>query len=147
MQHGEFLNKLEDQKIIDAIGAAEAKSSGEIRVFVSKKKPATGPETLALARAMFEQLGMTKTKYRNGVLLFFAPATQQFAIVGDSGIHEHCGDSFWQEVSETISTLLKEGHFTTAVVAGIGKAGTVLAKYFPRDPDDLNELPNKVERD
>ena len=42
-----------------------------------------GAQTLALAQQTFDRLGMTQTKHRNGVLLFFAPLTQQFAIVGE----------------------------------------------------------------
>ena len=147
MKHGDFLNHLDDRKIVEAIAGAERKSSGEIRVFISRKMPANGPQTLALAQETFARLGMTQTKHRNGVLLFFAPDTQQFAIVGDSGVHEKCGDSFWQEVAAALSTLLKKGHFTAAVLAGIEKAGAVLALHFPRDRDDRNELPNAIERD
>ncbi|SRR6266404_4005730 len=147
MRHKEFLDQLDDARVVNAIAAAEEKSSGEIRVFVSRQRPSTGQETLALAQETFTRLGMTKTKYRNAVLLFFAPLTQQFAIVGDAGIHERCGGTFWNEVSAVMSELLKQGQFTAAVVAGIEKAGAALARHFPRDPDDRNELPNSVERD
>jgi len=147
MNHTEFLNQLDDSQILRAIGAAEGKSSGEIRVFITKKRPATGEETLALAQETFARLGMTKTKYRNGILLLFAPATQQFGMVGDSGVHEKCGDDFWRGVAEKLGALLKEGNFTGAVVLGIEEAGAALAKHFPRDPDDRNELPDAVERD
>src|SRR3989442_4736973 len=119
MKHGHFLNQLDDAKIVSAIHEAEKESSGEIRVFISRKTPANGQETLALAQQTFTKLGMTQTKHHNGVLLFFAPHRQQFAIVGDSGVHEKCGDSFWQEVTAALSTLLKQRHFTGAVLAGI----------------------------
>ncbi len=147
MKHSEFLSHLDDEKIVSAIAAAERRSSGEIRVFISRKTPATGQETLALAQQTFASLGMTQTRHRNGVLLFFAPGTQQFAILGDSAVHEKCGDSFWQEVTAALSTLLKQGHFTGALLAGIEKAGAVLAQHFPRGPDDRNELPDGIERD
>ena len=32
---------------------------------------------------------MTATRDRNGVLIFVAPRAQKFAVIGDSGIHEH----------------------------------------------------------
>src|SRR5438874_1921346 len=147
MKHSEFLSRHDDEKIVSAIAAAEGQSSGEIRVFISRKIPRNGAETLALAQETFTRLGMRQTRHRNGMLLFFAPSTQQFAIVGDAGVHEKCGDSFWQEVAEGLSTLLKQGHFTAAVLAGIDKAGKVLAEHFPRDRDDRNELPNRVETD
>src|SRR3954451_2668391 len=147
MKHQEFLNRVEDKKVVSAIAAAERKSSGEIRVFVSRQRTKSEGEILQLAQSAFEKLGMTRTKHRNGILLFFAPVAQQFAIVGDSGIHERCGQSFWDKVSSRIGSRLKEGNFTEAILAGIEEAGGALAEHFPRDPDDRNELPNAVERD
>jgi uncharacterized membrane protein len=147
MNHAQFLNQLDDSRIVRAIADAEGKSSGEIRVFITKQRPATGEEALALAKTTFERLEMSKTKYRNGVLLLFAPGTQQFAILGDSGVHERCGDLFWQDLARRMGSFLKAGNFTDAVVAGIEDSGALLAKHFPRDPDDRDELPNTVARD
>ena len=81
------------------------------------------------------------------MLLFFAPSVQQFAVIGDAGIHEKCGETFWQEITRTMGTLLKEEDFTSAVVAGVREAGYLLAQHFPRASDDQNELPNAVEGD
>jgi len=41
MQPKAFLKELDDRRIIEAIAAAEGKSSGEIRVFVSSKQRKT----------------------------------------------------------------------------------------------------------
>jgi len=46
----------------------------------------------------FTRLGMSKTKHRNGVLLFFAPVTQQFAMSEIQGCMK-MWRSFWQEVN------------------------------------------------
>jgi len=147
MQHQEFIDKLDDAKIVQAIAAAESKTSGEIRVFVSRHKPGDDADTMNLAQNAFERLGMTQTAHRNGVLLFFAPAAQQFAVIGDAGVHEKCGDAFWQQLTQSMSALLKQGDVTSAVLAGIQEAGSLLAQHFPRDPNDRNELPDAVERD
>ena len=90
---------------------------------------------------------MTKTRQRNGVLLYFAPLGQQFAIVGDTAIHAKCGDAFWHQTSGVMAGLLKEGHFTAAVEAGIKQVGEALALHFPRTPDDQDELPNAIVTD
>jgi putative membrane protein len=37
--------------------------------------------------------------------------------------------------------------FTEGLVLGIQKAGELLAKHFPRRPDDRNELPDRVAHD
>jgi uncharacterized membrane protein len=144
MKPKEFLDKLDDGKVTATIAEAERKSSGEIRVFVSNEKPS---DTLAAAAAQFLKLGMDKTRERNGVLIFFAPKLRQFAIVGDEGIDAKCGLDFWQQITSEITTHLKAGEFTEAVVDAVAHVGDVLAKHFPRSPDDRNELPNQIVRD
>ncbi len=143
MQLDEFLEQLDDAKIVAAIGEAEQRSSGEIRVYVSHKKR---EDALAAAHVRFQKLGLTKTRHRNAVLIYFAPITRQFAIVGDVGIHQKGGDDFWRDSSAAMSAQLKQGKFTEAVVDAIRKTGALLEEHFPRDPDDRNELPNEVER-
>ena len=144
MKTKEFLAHVDDAQVLAAIEAAELKSSGEIRLFVSNEMI---NEPIPAAQAQFEKLGMTRTKNRNGVLLFFAPKTQRFAVIGDQGIHEKCGQEFWDETRALIAERLKAGQYTEALVAAIQRIGDVLAKHFPRVPGDINELPNQIARD
>ncbi len=144
MKPKEFLDKLDDDKVTATIADAERKSSGEIRVFVSNEKPT---DTLTAAAVQFLKLGMDKTRERNGVLIFFAPKLQQFAIVGDQGIDAKCGSDFWKQIASEITSHLKAGEFTEAVVDAVTHVGDILAKHFPRSPDDRNELPNQIVRD
>lgn len=144
MKTKEFLANVDDAQVLAAIAAAEAKSSGEVRVFVSNELI---EDVMPAAQAEFNALGMAKTKNRNGVLLFFAPKTQRFAIIGDQAIHEKCGQTFWDDTRALMTERLKAGHFTDAVVAAVQKIGEALARHFPRDPGDINELPNQVVRD
>ena len=146
MKPGDFLQRLNDSEVVQAIQAAERTTSGEIRVFVTTRELG-GDKVVDRAAARFEKLGMTATRERNGVLLYFAPHAQQFAIVGDKGIHEKCGEAFWSDVASGIGDKLKQGRFTEAVVEAIEKAGKALARHFPRSPDDRDELPNEVGRD
>ncbi|HEV8603886.1 MAG TPA: TPM domain-containing protein [Tepidisphaeraceae bacterium] len=138
-----FLKNLEDQKIVDAIQSAESKTSGEIRVFISDAEPA---DPLAGAKLQFERMEMTNTKDRNGVLIFVAPRSRNFAIIGDEGVHAKCGEQFWRSIAAEMTTHFKSGHFTDGIVHGVWAAGQVLSQHFPRQPDDINELPDKVER-
>jgi uncharacterized membrane protein len=144
MQPKEFINRLDEARIIGAIAEAERKTSGELRVYVSHRKRA---DPLAFAQKRFLELGMTNTRHRNAVLIYFVPRTRQFAIVGDRGVHEKCGDAFWRAVTAGMSDLLKQGRFTDAILDAIQKVGDVLARHFPRDPGDQNELPDQIVRD
>jgi uncharacterized membrane protein len=76
---------------------------------------------------------LANTAEPNGGLIFVAPRSQKFAIIGDKAINERRGEHFWSEVAESMTA-----HFQ--------KAGTRLAEHFPRRTDDKNELPDAVER-
>jgi uncharacterized membrane protein len=142
MRTKEFLGKLAHDRIVNAIAAAEAKTSGEIRVFVQRGEI---DDALAAARKQFEKLGMTSTRDRNGVLIFVAPRSQKFAVVGDTGIHARCGDGYWQELVEKMRQDFRAQNFTDAIIHAIGQTGDLLAEHFPRRSDDRNELPDRVE--
>ena len=133
--------KLDHARIVAAIADAERLTSGEIRVVVVRRKVA---DPVAEARHQFEQLGMTRTAARNGVLLLVAPRSRALAIVGDTGIHRHCGDGFWREVGDELTEHFKRGEFTAGLEHAITRAGALLAVHFPRQPDDRNELPDSV---
>jgi len=142
MRTKDFLAYLDHELIVRAIAAAERKTSGEIRVFIQRGEIA---DSMAAARARFAKLGMTRTRERNGVLIFVAPRAQKFAVIGDEGVHAKCGDEFWQQLIEAMQTHFKAENFSDAVIHAIAEAGELLARHFPRRPNDRNELPNAVE--
>ena len=139
-----FLSKLDSDRIVAAIADAEKKTSGEIRVHITRHKPANLEER---AKRRFELLGMTRTALRNGVLIYIAPKARRFCVLGDAGIHEKCGDDFWKETASEIEAHFRRGDFTEGIVRGIAKIGDVLAAHFPRSAGDVNELPDKVTED
>jgi uncharacterized membrane protein len=141
MRTKDFLEKLEHDRISQAIAEAEKKTSGEIRVFVQRGEL---DDPIGAARLQFEKLGMTATRERNGVLIFVAPRSQKFAVIGDDGIHARCGDAFWTEVVESMREHFKAENFTDALVQAIHQTGDALAQHFPSQPDDRNELPDTV---
>jgi uncharacterized membrane protein len=133
---------LDDDRIVEAIREAELRTSGEIRVYIAKEN---APDAMKAAIEQFERMGMTQTRERNGVLIFIAPKSKTFAIVGDEGIHQKCGPDFWNAIIEEMRTHFRENP-TNAIVHAIAKAAEHLAKHFPRRADDRNELPDSVER-
>ena len=144
MKPEEFFGQIQDDAIVAAIQAAEARTSGEIRVFVSEQEI---DDAVVAAQVTFSRLGMSRTRERNGVLIFIAPRTRRFAVIGDASIHERCGPEFWRSLVEEMSGCFKQGRFTEGLTLGITKAGELLATHFPRGSDDQNELPDRVERD
>lgn len=146
MRPDAFVEALDDERVVSAIREAESRTRAEIRVHVTDRAVADPSEA---AVKTFERLGMTRTAERNAILLFVAPDSQSFSILGDRGIHERCGDEFWSAVAEAMREEFRGGRFTEGIVAGIVKVGEELARHFPRHEGegDRNELPDAVSRD
>ena len=144
MKPKDFLSKIDDRQIVNAINEAEKKSSGEIRVFVSRLEVL---DAVSSAKDHFQKLKMENTKERNAVLIFIAPQNRKFAIIGDTAIHEKCGQQLWDSIASATSDHFKKGQYTQALVQAVKTVGAQLAIHFPRRDDDQNELPNEVAHD
>lgn len=143
MQTREFLGKLDHARISAAIQDAETKTTGEIRVYV-QRGPLPG-EAVSAAQRQFEKVQMTKTAARNGVLIFVAPRAQKFAVIGDEGVHQKCGETYWQELVDKMRDHFRQENFTQALVEAITETGALLARHFPRTgPENPNELPDDI---
>jgi uncharacterized membrane protein len=142
MRTHRFLRELEHDRIVRAIKEAEAKTSGQIRVYLQRGK--FEEEALPRAEKRFLQLGMQKTKERNAVLIFVAPRAQKFAVIGDEGVHQKCGEQFWRELVEKMREHFLREEFTEALVEGIEATGALLARYFPKTGASTNELPDEI---
>lgn len=136
-------DKLDIDRVREAIERAEASTSGEIVVSIADYF--FGNVHRAAHRA-FERLGIASTRHRNGVLLFIEPARRQFEIVADIGIHERVRPGFWTEVADRLAQRFREGDFTTGLLEAIERIGAELAIHFPRGPDDVNELADEPAR-
>ncbi|HUP65254.1 MAG TPA: TPM domain-containing protein [Thermoanaerobaculia bacterium] len=143
MNQKDLLTHLDQRAVVAAIESAEAACSGEIRVHIEPNLH--GREVRWLAERTFERLGMTRTALRNGILIFLAAKEQQFAVIGDRGIHEKVGDSFWEEVAAHLVEHFRKSEFTEGVVQAIEEVGSQLAAHFPHaGKSDRNELSDEI---
>lgn len=142
MRTKEFLSRLDHDRVVAAIRRAEAKSSGQIRIYVQRGELAD--DALEHAQQKFTKLGMHKTTERNGILIFVAPRARKFAVIGDEGVHARCGNEFWDQLVEGMGVHFSAEHFTDAIVDAIDEAGSLLARYFPKTSASENELPDDV---
>ncbi len=126
-----FSKHVRHDDIIAAIRAAEQKTSGQIRVSISPKHI---DDPVAAAQIEFMRLGMNETRERNGVLIFVAPRSHKFAVIGDEAVHAKCGDEFWRKLVDAMSGYFRKSEFTPGIIHGVQKAGELLAEHFPR-PD------------
>lgn len=137
----DFLASLDQQRIVEAIAAAERMTSGEIRVHI---QPKAHGEIRQVAERTFERLGMTKTAERTGVLLFIASEEHRFVILGDQGIDARVPAGFWDDIAAKLTVQFRNGAFTEGIVDAIHSAGEELRLYFPRAHDDVDELANEI---
>jgi uncharacterized membrane protein len=143
MTHKALLRAIDSGRIEEAIRQAERKTSGEIRVSVSRL---FWGDVQRVAERAFARLGMTATRDRNGVLFFIVPARRRFVVLGDEGIHAKVGQEFWERVAAAVSEHFRSGDFTEGLVRGIETVGEQLALHFPFDPTiDANELSDEVD--
>ena len=132
----------ENETIVNAIRAAEKRTSGEIRVFIESRCSFVDPVDRAVE--VFFGLKMDKTEDRNGVVLYVAMKDQQLAVFGDKGIHEKVGTEFWnKEVNKMLSSFSGE-NYTYGIVQIITEIGDALVSNFPYENEDRNELPDDI---
>lgn len=138
-----FLSPEEEKRVIQAIQAAEANTTGEIRIHLQKKLRRTAWEDAVM---VFHDLNMSNTAERNGVLLFIAPANHQLVIIGDQGIHDKVLAHFWVEVRDKILEHFRQGDFATGICVGVDMIGEKLKAYFPAVANQVNEneLPDDI---
>jgi uncharacterized membrane protein len=144
MHHRDFTKQLDEKAVTAAIARAESKSSAQARVFISHHAV---DNALKEAQRHFHELGMEKTRDRNAVLVFVAPASRKFAIFGDVAIDQKCGSEFWETVRDEIIPHLKAGKFTKAIVHAVDRVGEKLAEHFPPRSKLENELSDEIGHD
>jgi len=120
--------RIDHERVAAAIREAEKATSGEIRVLVARHGTR---DPVAAAQRHFDRLGLAGPGGRHAVLIFVSPRSRTFAVIGDRGVHEKCGDGFWTDLAAAMTGYFKRGDFTEGLVHGIGRAGVLLAEHFP----------------
>ncbi len=133
-------------RISNKISEIELITSGEVRVSIKEYKTFSERNSSIkdLAEKEFYRLNMHETRDKTGILLYFLLGERKFFILADKGINEKVNQDIWDDVSVKIKENFKNGYFSKGIIEGIEDVGTLLSKYFPIKPDDVNELTNKV---
>ena len=137
----QFLDTSGRAQVREAIGAAERRTSGELRVHLEDH---IEEDVLDHAAYVFEELGMHRTRDRNGVLVYVAVADRQVAVLGDAGINEQVPDGFWTDVVGLLKLHFAAGRHAEGLVEAVHLIGEKLSSFFPLREDDTDELSNEV---
>ena len=132
-----FLGEDDLAVVTQAIAAAEARTSAEIRVHLDHRCPG---DAMPRAVAVFERLGMHRTAARHGVLIHVSIDDHKLAVLGDQGIHERVGQAYWERLVEAVLGHFREERPRDGLLHAVAEVGAVLARHFPRRRGDVNEL-------
>ncbi len=124
-----------------AIGEAERATSGEIRVHLEDH---IEEDVLDHAAFIFEELGMHRTRERNGVLIYVSVADRKVAVIGDKGINEVVPAGFWNDVVAVLKLHFVADRRAEGFCEAVRMVAAKLHERFPRRADDTNELTNEV---
>ncbi len=94
-------------------------------------------------RAFYEK-GLYRTKKNTGVLFFLSLLERKVWVLADKGIHEKIRQETLNGFAATVSRGISDGKACEALCEAIARAGELLAKHFPKSPDDTNELSDEV---
>jgi uncharacterized membrane protein len=139
----DYFSAEEKQLIVQAIQAAERRTSGEVRLFIENHCRFMDP--IMRAKEVFVVLKMTETAERNGVLVYVAMKDRQLAVYGDEGIHTKVGQAFWNAEVKKMLQHFNKNNYAEGIVQIIHEIGEALTIHFPYDgTTDKNELPDDI---
>lgn len=86
---------------------------------------------------------MQATKTGHGVLFFISLLERQIVVLADDAIVKKLPPETWKQlVKKVIDSGLNKNQLAWALESGLKECSQILAKEFPIQPDDVNELPN-----
>ena len=97
----------------------------------------------AARRAFFEHR-VRGTKEGTGVLIYVSLFERMVVVLGDGAISAQLGREDWEQIRDLVLQGLKEGKGAEGLARAIRRAGELLAKHFPIQSGDRNELPNTL---
>lgn len=136
-----LFTKEQEDRIVEAIKAAELGTSAEVKIHIDKhcKKD---PKDEAVK--WFFTLEMEKTAARNGVLIYLAYKDRKAAIIGDSGINTLVDDDFWDCTYAIMKEEFVKGDICEGLCKAVANISVKLKEYFPYSDDDINELSDEI---
>lgn len=85
-----------------------------------------------------------RTTGRTGVLIYLSMREHRAEIVADESIAAKVPAEVWGEAMGDMLAHIRHGRVAEGLAVGIRDVGHVLAEHFPREQDDVNELPDRL---
>jgi len=87
---------------------------------------------------------VVETRERTGILLYVSLLEHRVEVLADRGIHERVEPGTWDGVVARVLDGIRTGRAEAGLVDAITHCGELLAQHFPVQPDDSDELPNRL---
>jgi uncharacterized membrane protein len=135
------------EAIARAIAEGERGHRGEIRFAVEAELGTLallrGQSPRARAIEVFRRLGIDRTAEATGVLIYVLLADRCVEIVADRGVAATVEPAQWEAVCQAMQRAFGEGRFEAGAVDGVRSVSELLARHFPAQGGNDNELPDK----
>lgn len=115
------------------------------RIFLSPK--VAEEEVFERALRAFHELELDRTRDRTGVLILVSILEHRVQVLADSGINSRVAPGTWDAVVNIILSGIRKGDLCQGVCDAIEHCGDILEKEFPIQPDDINELPDRLHKE
>ncbi len=96
------------------------------------------------AEEAFYEHRLHETQGKTGVLIFLSLLEHRVHLLADTGIHKKVPAQTWETLVQQITAGMKEGHPFEALHHAVEACGNLLAEHFPKEPGDIDELPNQL---
>lgn len=127
-----------------AVEVAEVGQRGEIRFVVEGPLPFAelwhGRSARQRATNLFASLGVWDTEENSGVLIYVQLVDRRVEILADRGIAARVAQGEWDALCRSMEAAFKAGDYRGGALAAIQRAGELLARHFPNDGGNPNEL-------
>ena len=130
-----------------AIKSSELRHAGELRVVLEATLSIDELYTRATPReravAVFKDLHVWDTAANNGVLIYVLFAERAIEIVADRGYNERVQPEAWRAACAIAEKAFRAGDFESGLIGLVDATGELIARHFPLQVGDVNELSDR----
>ena len=95
------------------------------------------------ARQLFALRGVWNTQENNGVLIYVLLAERKVEIVADRGIDKRVRPEEWQAICRAMEAAFAGKRYEEGALAGVRAVSDLIARDFPANGEERNELPDR----
>lgn len=134
------------ERLRDAIATSERQHRGEIRLVVEGDWPLSAVLTGRTCRERaLDVFGLTRvwdTEENTGILIYVLLCEHRVELLADRGIHQQVSPEEWQAACRQLEQDFAKGDFEAGCQRAITDLTTLLARHFPVQGRNPNELPD-----